>query len=506
MKAKHLVILLAPLLLIAVLFMANHKSAPKEKEHLLVVEPLETVPVISEPLPETPLSDLKPGQPQNTHPGQPTKTASLSDLDALMEQFKSKEQLFTINPTRDTTLIGEQGTRVHISSESFITKNGTFVSEPVTFSLIECYTTLEMFAHKLSTHTVNNEVIETGGSVKIAAYSGIQELNINQKKSIGLDFPIKGERVNGMQEFKGINDAAGNVVWENKPSALSKIAQTSTQNDNPTFQNTGLNNVSFERKFGYVTNSSLSLSLIDTSSVKLGQLNLANKKEKNPYNTYFNSRFKNMEYASYYSMNRQIDFNVYYNRRGKIRSFKPINKLLPSYIHRDLNKRFRSMPKINMKGLKTNKAYRMRVTYTVKSSNPNTTDITSGDLTKQMSADDANYYSLNVDWLGWVNCDRFLKSGKPLREVCSKIGNGGMIFLICKRIKSRMSPVRQENGAFTFANLPVNEPIRLLAVCVKDGKIYIDSKDLNVSASRNNYELKFNEPKTQEELIAAFKP
>lgn len=506
MKAKHLVFLLAPLLLIAVLFNSTHKSASKEKEQPLFVKPQETVPVISEPLPETPISNLKPGEPRKTRPGQTTETASLSDLEGLMEQFKSKEQVFTIHPNRDTILIGEQGTRVKISAESFIKKNGTEVTDLVSFRMTECYSALEMFAHKLSTHTASNDVIETGGSVKIAAFSNNQELVLKPKKKIGLDFPIEGDRVSGMQEFKGLNDANGNVVWESKPTALSTNNQIAIQNTNSTFQNTNLSNVSFGRKFGFATNSSLTLSLIDSSSVKLGQLNLANKKEKTPYNTYFNSGFKNMEYASYYSVNRQIDLNVYYNRRGKIRAFKPINKLLPSYIHRDLNKRFRNMPKIAMKGMKTNKAYRMRVTYTVKSSDPSATDITSSDLAKQMSSDDANYYSLNVDWLGWVNCDRFLKSGKPLREVSSKIGIGGMIFLICKRIKSRMFPVRQENGAFTFANLPVDEPIRLLAVCVKDGKIYLDTKDVNVKDNNNNFALAFNEPKTQEELIEAFKP
>lgn len=506
MKTKHLVILLAPLLLIAVLFISTHKSASNEKKQPLVVEPLETVPVKSEPLPENPLSDIKPGEPQNTHPGQTTKTASLSDLDALMEQFKSKEQEFWVNPTRDTTLIGEKGTRVHISAESFIAKNGTAVNDLVSFRMIECYSPLEMFAHKLSTHTANNEVIETGGSVKIAAFSNNQELALKPKKNIGLDFPIEGERVSGMQEFKGLNDANGNVIWESKPATLSTNIQNTSLNANPTFQNTNLNFVNCGRKSDFGTNSSLTLSLIDTSSVKLGQINLANKKEKTPYNAFFNTRFKNQEYLSYYSRNRQIDLKVYYNRHGIIRSFKPIGKLLPTYIHRDLKKRFRNMPKIAMKGMKTNKGYRMRVTYNVKSSDPSAKDIMSSDLTKQMSTEDANYYSLNVDWLGWVNCDRFTNSGKKLREVSSKINIGGMIFLICKRIKSRMLPVRQENGSFTFANLPVDEPIRLLAVCVKDGKIYLDSKDVKVKDNNNNFVLAFDEPKTQEELIEAFKP
>lgn len=92
-------------------------------------------------------------------------------------------QFFIINPLKDTTIYGEEGTVIHVPAGGLTTK------QKVEVELKEFYDLADLMINDLSTVS-NGEFIQTGGSIYLDAkeLDSKRKVNINQQKGLDISF------------------------------------------------------------------------------------------------------------------------------------------------------------------------------------------------------------------------------------------------------------------------------------------------------------------------------
>jgi hypothetical protein len=95
---------------------------------------------------------------------------------------------FNIRSTSDTTIFGEQGTRIFIGSQSFQLPNGDIVKDSIQIQLKEFYKKSDIILADLSTES-DGKILETGGMLYIKAYANGEELSVRPDKRIVVHFP-----------------------------------------------------------------------------------------------------------------------------------------------------------------------------------------------------------------------------------------------------------------------------------------------------------------------------
>lgn len=143
------------------------------------------------------------------------KFSSLSDEVALAQLFSELSeptQQFVINPKKDTLLVCAKGTIVEIKVGSLVYKNGKPVLGLTRLEVAEYLNKTEFVYASLSTNTNKGELLESGGTLLLKAYSGKEEVFIAKGKSIQFQVPTNTVKQN-MELFSGIRDVHGSMKW-----------------------------------------------------------------------------------------------------------------------------------------------------------------------------------------------------------------------------------------------------------------------------------------------------
>lgn len=120
---------------------------------------------------------------------------------------------FTIDPTKDTTIFGTEGTRIFIGSNSFQYADGTPVTESVTMELEEYYTKTEIALADLST-SAGAELLESGGMLYITAEANGREVEIAEGKNLVVHFPTRSYKKDDMKLFYAGEGSTDNSVMD----------------------------------------------------------------------------------------------------------------------------------------------------------------------------------------------------------------------------------------------------------------------------------------------------
>ena len=101
-----------------------------------------------------------------------------------------------------------------------------------------------------------------------------------------------------------------------------------------------------------------------------------------------------------------------------------------------------------------------------------------------VSSRDASYYVLKTSNLGWINCDRFINGRTKRIKYKLKIKNadGASVNMVFKSYNSIL-PSWYANGSYDFQTVGINEPIVLVAIRRKDGKLYYDTVETKTEAN-----------------------
>jgi hypothetical protein len=102
-------------------------------------------------------------------------------------------------------------------------------------------------------------------------------------------------------------------------------------------------------------------------------------------------------------------------------------------------------------------------------------------LTENMKAKIAEKYSIQLDKLGWINCDRFNKVSGQKENYIVDLKDSSYNYctmLIFDKYKSLLSGTYVNNTMVAFYNIPANEPFKIVSIGInKDGETVYAMKE-----------------------------
>lgn len=138
-----------------------------------------------------------------------TKLTTINDF---RETTRKEQQVFTANAGITSTVTTSKGTKITIPANGFVTEDGQPVSGSINIAVKEIFTPMEMILNDMPT-TAGDRLLESGGEFKISASQNNRSLKLAPGSFIKITIPDIGINMQGMQVFKGVADAAGNVNW-----------------------------------------------------------------------------------------------------------------------------------------------------------------------------------------------------------------------------------------------------------------------------------------------------
>jgi len=130
---------------------------------------------------------------------------------SLRNYFPENVQHFTIDPSRENQIRGEQGTIINFPENAFTCEDGSEPSGKITIELMEFYSYADLL--KAGLHTMSNgAMLETGGTIHLAVKCGDNEAKLAPGVEFTMEFPVKGWYKDGMQTFNGVEED-DNLDW-----------------------------------------------------------------------------------------------------------------------------------------------------------------------------------------------------------------------------------------------------------------------------------------------------
>lgn len=128
---------------------------------------------------------------------------------ALLQKITEKQQVFTINENNYQVIKGKYGTRIGMYTQSFYNKNGTRITPPFQFELLEMLSAKDIILNGKSTAS-GGKILTTGGQIFIKATKNGQEIFSAEK----LDINIPANKIDpNMRLFYGDEPANGTFDW-----------------------------------------------------------------------------------------------------------------------------------------------------------------------------------------------------------------------------------------------------------------------------------------------------
>jgi len=143
------------------------------------------------------------------------------EFTSIDEYLPMPVQTFQINPREDNRLVGEQGTVINIPANTLALGGGN-VPPQMTVELKEVYGAGQILNADL--HTMSGgEMLETGGTIHLAASTGGQQAHVQNGSAIDLEFPKAEPGDDEMQIFNGRVDRSGNFDWVDNGFVVERV-------------------------------------------------------------------------------------------------------------------------------------------------------------------------------------------------------------------------------------------------------------------------------------------
>lgn len=133
------------------------------------------------------------------------------------------KQFFIVDSESSSTRVGKNGTVLRFPEDAFVDGYNRPVTGEVNFILREAICPKNFVKAGLATQTVEGEILQTGGMVKLQAYQNGRNLSLASGKYINIEVPI-AEAMDGMQFYKGALDR-GELRWT-EPTEIEVVEQS----------------------------------------------------------------------------------------------------------------------------------------------------------------------------------------------------------------------------------------------------------------------------------------
>lgn len=153
-----------------------------------------------------------------------------SELNQFYKNNRSENtQYFTVDANSWQTIVGNKGTKLSIPADAFVYSNGSTVSGSVDIELIEVLNVSDMVKNRVSTIS-NNEVLVSGGQLKVVVTQNSNELLLKPGYSISVDVPTNNPDPQ-MALFTGDEGQDGDISWTSASTDTSQTDSVVTWTD-----------------------------------------------------------------------------------------------------------------------------------------------------------------------------------------------------------------------------------------------------------------------------------
>jgi len=420
-------------------------------------------------------------------------------LESIYAEFDAPTQVFEINNQEEITINCKQGTRITIPQGAFEIPNNN-ENSTVSLHVQEYYGKEALLMGNLGTVS-NNQLIESAGTINIEAFVDGKKIDLKKDKSIDLGFPDKTKNEKkGMELFEGKKDKKGNINWQNGVGSAIGYQPSGYMNKNNSYKKWATPKRSY-KTFNNVLQSKYSKKLKESfRKIKLitdftftvdykGNLLSVESQDELP------EEIKSALFPILESLNKWDihDNQILSNKKRKLKTINTDN-LTETISIKFRNRRIKivSQPQ---------KSYLNYSWYgKIKEKNNNNINNQPTDSTKMGTME----YAFSSNKLGWINCDRFISSGKPLVNV-PLVTNAKDIDtdykLVLKKINSIM-PAYIKGTKLEFVNIPEGYEGTVLAIKIEDNKILAGTKDIIAGEPVGKIEMKEYSKQEIKELIS----
>jgi hypothetical protein len=408
-------------------------------------------------------------------------------------------QTFTINLAKDTIITCNEGTKLTIKANAFLDEENKTVKGKINLKVTEYYKLSDMLLANLSTSS-NGKQLETGGMLFIEAKKGELDLKLKENSSIEISFPTKNKKED-MQLFSGLweNDI---INWQLETTQEEQIEIVEVEED-----------------------VDVPFSVIEDVPIYPGCENLDKKSTRNCTSKSiqeFVQRNFNTEIAEAIGLTGRQRVNVIFkiNKYGDVVSIRTSANY--PILNEEAERVIALLPKMipgKQRGKSVTVPYSLPIIFqldgvsnsiSVGSSSPSSKVLGDSVVAKKLeailvdeksprlSAAVVSSYILTTAKLGWINCDRFIKSRSSLKyKLINKSTDGSVkVNMVFKSIKSVL-PSTNLNGIFDFGTVPKDAKVTLIAIKKGNGKLYLSIIDTKTEENPD-IEFKFKEVSLEE--------
>jgi len=383
---------------------------------------------------------------------------SIQDLFA---EFRSENQVFTIQSNKDTILIAEGGTLISIDSGSYNLKGCPEGS--ITISFREGFDASTMILDGLST-TSNKKVLETGGMVFYEARDCNGKLiNPRKKDDVTLFIPSDGFPKANMQLFRGVGDPHGDGVNWLPNGDIGMIDGTT-----------------FSDYLGCMSGRQLDCPFFFCGiSNGFAGVFSANRRDQNSYDRKVRKRLKNDKEP--------------YNRDDLLR-YGGLYSLIAEYGVEDVEGLFKAM------GIPESFSADMTTLEVMTTLNERQQAILEASVDSQ-SVDLAklNYYVFNMRGNGWKNIDSFLKlpASQLARIRVDFPANASTKCTLVFKQRNILLNGSREGDKYSFSHIPKGKKAYLIAMQYDGKKSFLNIQEIKIE-SRQVYNVELKELSKEE--------
>jgi OmpA family len=455
-------------------------------------------------------------------------------IEKLLSQLENKDQIFTFRAGEDTMFVAEKGTVFQIPANTFDVPNGTIVNFRVRESL-----TMSDFLKDNLTTTSKNQVLESGGMLRLAADANGKSVNLRKDAAIVVRIPTEKQFAD-MGYFTGQrNPHDQQMAWTTAPVnqispmmngrmsppannawQLERLLTDLAKEEKCTCQLVEKYNYFFDsvktlpsedaqrlqeisdltRKDPSVSEQKLSFwervrrffgGSVDEAPVATVKRSKSIKFEERyriaknvPYDCQAMAKFaveNRMDKATWQQVHLKYRAGLYLNTRFRFSVYESWVERTPVRTYDALVTR----TKVEINFL--NKAHIKRMAFyeRAKSARQKAFEqaVKNNIINGVASVGDMNAYVFETRALGWINCDRF-SSYPPEQMVAMSINLPPQINvdvkLVFKNQKSILPP-SVINGKLTFANIPRDEDAILVAFKTENGQPYMAIQDVKTT-------------------------
>ena len=404
-----------------------------------------------------------------------------------IEKIEFQIEEFTINSDSDTTLFGEQGTRLFIGSETFQFSNGELVTDSIKVQLKEFYKKSDIILAELSTES-NGELLETGGMVNIKAFINDNEIEIRPAKRIVVHFPKERYTNKKMNLFYADDTSTDSFATNWNIDTINLIKRTlklgsfgwwlPSKTDSTDYDFTPKNFVDTGYYWNPLDFYVKSYNFSDKTIIEIERTkNINNYPEFDSWNDY----------------GVECEMNI--SKKGFIKSPKIVTNI-SSRAKKEILKFLGDLPQLESGKNKHGEIIERRGLIFIEPGNIVPLYETDEEYVKSFdekyskyenspikNMDDAefNYYIFSVGKLGWINCDRFIEFEEKVDLLVNMNASPDIkLKMVFNEIDGVLKPKIKE-GKYIFNQVPVGQKATIIGIKNTDNQLLAAIKEITIN-------------------------